>query len=124
MMKLNIGANIGPISVGTEINTNSIKQKVCKLKDDFDKNKVRKYKFCFYLEQTDYVTEYALIKTSIKEVEQKINDLNLILKATHYGLTCPSISEFFDKTQIIGEIKEYDGSDGIEKEDFDISIGF
>lgn len=124
MMKLNIGANIGPINIGTEINTNSIMQKVHKLKNNFDENKVRKYKFCFYIEQTDCVTEYAIIKTSIKEVKQKINDRNLILKITRYGYVRPSISEFFDKTQIIGEIKESNGSDGVEKEDFDILIGF
>ena len=47
MMKLNIGANIGLINVGTKINTNSITQKFCDLKNNFDENKVRKYKFCF-----------------------------------------------------------------------------
>lgn len=124
MMKLNIGANIGLINVGTEINTNSITQKICDLKNNFDENKVRKYKFCFYSKQIDCVTEYAVIKTSIKEVKQKTEDSDLILKATHYGCTCPLISKFFDKAQIIGEIKESNVFDGIKKEDFDISIGF
>lgn len=123
-MKFNIGANIGPINVGTEINVNSIKQKLSKQKEKIDEKIIKKYKFCFYLEQSDCVTEYAVIKTSIKEVKQKINDVDLILKATRYGFTRPSIAEFFDKTQIIGEIKESNGFDGIEREDFDISIGF
>lgn len=123
-MKLNIGANIGPISVGTEINTNLIKQKLTKQKEKIDENKIKKYKFCFYIEQTDCVTEYAVVKTSINEVKQKINDVNLILSATRYGLMHPSISEFFDKSQIIGEVTESNGFDGVEKEDFDISIGF
>lgn len=123
-MKLNIGANIGPINVGMEINTNSITQKIRKSKNSYDENKVKKYNFCFYIEQTGCVTEYAVIETSIEEVKQKIKDPDLILKAMHHGFTHSSISEFFDKTQIISEIKESNGFDGVKKEDFDISIGF
>mgnify|MGYP007000559295 CR=1 FL=1 len=123
-MKVNIGANIGPINIDTEININSIKQKISEQKEKINENKIKKYKFCFYIEQTGCVTEYAVVETSIKEVRQKINDVNLTLKAMHPGSPRLSISKFFNETQIISKIEESNGFDGIEKEDFDISIGF
>lgn len=121
-MKANINFNIGPVTVTKEVDAKPLTNWLKNTKQKNDENKIKEYTFCFYLGETGCVCEYATIKTSIKEVKQKIDDPELILKATHYGLTRPSISLFFDDSQICSKIQESNGYDEIEKEDFDISI--
>ena len=123
-MKLVIKADTNYVGIETEIDIDKVKNFFLHAKEKWDKNRIKKYKFCFYLEENDCVAEYATVRTSLKEIWQKINDRELIGYATCYGSKRPSISEFFNESQIIAEIKESDGFDGIKKEDFDISIGF
>lgn len=121
-MKLVVKAGTEYIEIEAEIDMDKVKNFFLHVKEKWDKNKIKKYKFCFYLADTDCVSEYAIVKTSLTEVWQKINDKELIAYATCYGIKRPSIARFFDKAQILGEIQESNGYDEIDKDNFDICI--
>ena len=77
------------------------------------------------MESTGCVAEYAKVKTSIKEVdEKKINNAECVNRITHFGLTRPQIEELFDRKQIISEVEESNGYDGIDAENFDLVVYF
>ena len=121
-MKLVVKAGTEYIEIEAEIDMDKVKNFFLHVKEKWDKNKIKKYKFCFYLADTGCVSEYAIVKTSLTEVWQKINDKELIAYATYYRIKRLSIARFFDKAQILGEIQESNGYDEIDKDDFDICI--
>lgn len=122
--KIGAGVNLGILKLEAEINTdqpitNNIDKKDKKFKKDY--NKIKKYTLCFYSEVTNCVLEYATIKASLKDIEERVYNQELVQKAACYGLRSPSIEKIFDKEQIIGEVQESNGFDGIEVSDFDLS---
>lgn len=123
-MILHLGVNLGIVSLSADIPLHTPLYKT-KVKDNIKEyTKIREYDFCFCLAQTGCVAEYAKVKTSIKEVNEKINNIDCVNRITDFGLMRPQIKKLFDSEQIISEIKESNGFDGIDVKDFDLIVYF
>ena len=123
-MALHLEVNLGIVSIGADIPIPNSLRKTKANDNTKEYTKVREYSFCFCLEPTGCVTEYAKVKTSIKEVDEKINNAECVNRITHFGFTYPQIKELFDSKQIISEVEESNGYDGIDAENFDLVVYF
>lgn len=96
---------------------NEIKSFIDKLKDKIDYSKKQEYSFCFYDDryyETKYVGSFCKIKTSLKEIEEKLmvltyNFIELYMMKTtgnYFNKITLDFIKLFDGKQIIETSKD------------------